>query len=205
MTWVVVPVKRFSLGKSRLASVLGERERKRFATRLFDHAIESVLAVDGLSGVLVVTDCAEVEVRAHAAGADAIVDEAASTIGEAVRIGLGRVTDRGAARALVLMTDLPLLHPSDVVAMLAALETGDVAVAPDTRDVGTNALALRTPLAMDTLFGTGDSFPRHLAEARRKGLREAIVRAPGLLFDVDTPDDYRRFLALSGCREAVIG
>ena len=39
-------------------------------------------------------------------------------------------------------------------------------------------------------MGSGDSFARHLQRSRELGLRTAILRTPGLGFDLDLPSDY---------------
>ena len=70
-----------------------------------------------------------------------------------------------------------------------------IVIAPDGASVGTNALLLEPPTALAPLFGA-DSFHAHVAWAAELGLRYAIVRRPGLLLDVDTPEDVGRFLAL---------
>ncbi len=67
---------------------------------------------------------------------------------------------------------------------------------PDRRGEGTNALLLRLAgRGPEFTFAFGDgSLAKHLEEARRLGLVAAVHDAPGIAFDLDTPDDWSDFL-----------
>src|SRR5438105_3390640 len=54
-------------------------------------------------------------------------------------------------------------------------------------------LALRPPAAIPFRFGI-DSFSAHQEAARSASVPLAIVRRPGLAFDLDTPDDLSEWL-----------
>ncbi|MGH2457081.1 MAG: 2-phospho-L-lactate guanylyltransferase, partial [Candidatus Limnocylindria bacterium] len=101
----------------------------------------------------------------------------------------------GIGALAVLHGDLPNLAVDDVRALVDAIPAAGVAIAPDRAESGTNGLALRPPDAIGFRFGPG-SFAAHRAEARRAGLSLAVVRRPGLAFDLDTPDDLARWLKL---------
>jgi 2-phospho-L-lactate guanylyltransferase len=73
----------------------------------------------------------------------------------------------------------------------AATPPRAIVVAPDERDQGTNALLLSPPDIVPFAFGAG-SFAAHVAAARRCCVAPAIVRRPGLAFDVDTAEDHAR-------------
>lgn len=201
--WVVVPVKGFARGKSRLDAALDASRREALARQLFTHMMD-VLDEGGapLAGVLVVTDCDEVARLVRARGRDALMSTAA--LGAAVAEGLAAVAARSDGPAVVLMADLPHLARGDVDALIDALADADAAVAPDGQDYGTNGLALAKVSTMPTAFGTGDSFPRHLAAAERARVSVAVVRRPGLSFDVDTPADLARLPSARGAREPAL-
>jgi 2-phospho-L-lactate guanylyltransferase len=78
------------------------------------------------------------------------------------------------------------------------LDTGsDVAIAPDRTGRGTNALIVRCGASFDFQFGE-DSFARHSEAAAARNLALAVHRDEALAFDVDTPDDYARWLDIDG-------
>ncbi|UQA56594.1 2-phospho-L-lactate guanylyltransferase [Polyangium aurulentum] len=199
--WALVPVKRFDQGKSRLGAVLDEAARADLARAMFDNVVgvlAGLVRAGELGGALVVTDGPEVAERAALRGLEAEVSAGVGPgrkLGAIVDEGLARMGARGAEAALVIMADLPSLAASDVRALVALLDESDVVLAPDTARMGTNALALRLPPPMPTRFRGGDSLADHLAEARDRGLRVALCEAPGLVFDVDQPEDYRRLVS----------
>jgi 2-phospho-L-lactate/phosphoenolpyruvate guanylyltransferase len=82
--------------------------------------------------------------------------------------------------------DTPLVDTQDVSRLLG-LETA-VAIVPDRHGTGTNALLISPPDAIAPSFGPG-SFERHVVAARAAAVGYSIERVPGLMFDVDTPDD----------------
>ena len=61
-------------------------------------------------------------------------------------------------------------------------------VVPDRHGIGTNALLLHPPDAMEPSFGEG-SHARHLGNARAAGIHAETVQLPSLALDLDTPDD----------------
>ena len=97
----------------------------------------------------------------------------------------------------VLHGDLPTLSSDDIRALLAAVpRPAGVAIAPDRAGTGTNGLAMRPASAIPFRFGVG-SFAAHAAATAEAGVSVAVVRRPGLAFDLDTPDDLTSWLAVA--------
>ncbi len=190
--WVVVPVKRFASAKSRLAAVLAEVDRAAHARAFCEHVLDEVAACEAVAGILVATNCDDVERLAASRGAAVLRDGEERALGAIVDRALAHVAARGARAAIVLMSDLPRLATRDVWALVRALEHHPVALAPDRSDEGTNALGLAPPDRFATCFGTRGSFLLHLERARGEAAEVAVVRADGLACDVDTPDDLAR-------------
>jgi 2-phospho-L-lactate guanylyltransferase len=190
--WAVVPVKCFADAKSRLMAALGD-ERAALAERFLKHVLDALDACDQVTGVLVATDGEDVAQVCAARGVEVLRDrgEDGERLGAIVDRALTTLEERGVASAIVLMSDLPRLQTADVAQMLDALEGTAMAIAPDARHAGTNALALRLSARFPTAFGHVDSYPRHLIAARERGIEPAIVTSPSLAFDVDTAADLR--------------
>lgn len=195
--WGLLPVKHFARAKSRLAPVLGEAERVVLARSLCQHVLSMLAGYAEIDGVLVLSDSEEVRelTTEHGCIAEPEPSSDGSPLGlnTLVDHGLARLQERGAGAGLVLMSDLPRLQPDDLGQLVDALRQHDCVIAPDLRQQNTNALALRlaaTPGPFQTAFGSGDSFARHLQRSRELGLRTAILRTPGLGFDLDLPSDY---------------
>ncbi len=65
---------------------------------------------------------------------------------------------------------------------------------PSSDGTGTNALVRTPPDCIESRFGPG-SFRAHLDQALSKGFHAEVLRIPGLMFDIDTPEDVAELLA----------
>lgn len=191
--WAIIPVKPFGSGKSRLAQVLGAQERETLNRQLFERVFEAAIAVLGPQRVAVVT--ADPGVWAHVTdrGAHAVVERSADDLNAALGQGCRYALDHGARANLVLPSDLPFLATDDIDALIAALVPApSCVIAPDALDRATNALVIAPPDPDFFRFGP-DSFSAHVQAAAARGAAVAIVRRPGLAFDLDTPEDYQAY------------
>ncbi len=192
--WAIVPVKPLQRGKSRLASVLSPQERLSLNQRLLAHTLHTLKGIPELEHVLVVSRDSTALALARKLGARTVQEDGAPHLNLALAratVFVRRFATRG---VLIVPADLPLLTAEDVSIMLNyAHDPPVVAVAPDRRRQGTNALLVSPPGLIEYDFGE-QSFARHCALARQAGARLEIVDLPSLALDVDIPED----LALAG-------
>lgn len=191
-TIAIIPVRSLSGGKTRLAAVLSPRERHDLIASMLRQATRAALEAGPINRAIVVSGDAETLDFATS------LDPRVIAVRQGQREGLLAALDVARTTALasnpsslaILFGDLPLIEPVDVRVLLA--HDTEVVIAPDRRGAGTNALVLRgraiAPFAFQ--FGT-DSRQRHENEAARLSLTVSLCRAPGTLFDLDTPDDWR--------------
>ncbi len=196
--WAVIPAKCFARGKSRLAPVLTERARAKLSRDFLEHVLAVAAASVSLEGVVVATECNNVAAVAEAHGAHVhrlASGRAETRLGPLVDEALLTLLPRGAERAVVLMSDLPLLAVADLDAVVALLDNAAVVLAPDTRDEGTNALALRlrARTLRPTCFGNALSFALHAGDASRARESVAVYRSARIALDIDTPDDLAAY------------
>jgi 2-phospho-L-lactate guanylyltransferase len=196
----VVPVRSLRHGKTRLSPVLDNEVRQALlrgtANRVVAAAVESGL----IETVLVVSP--DGETLSWAAGMGPAVEavpQAEHRLGLNGAIDAGRAwaLERGASTLLSLFADLPLIVADDIRGLVARSEP--VVLGADRRGEGTNALLLRLAgrgPEFRFAFGEG-SLAKHLEEARRLGLYAAVHDAPGIAFDLDTPDDWSTFRQLT--------
>ena len=190
-TGVVIPAKSFERAKSRLGPGLGPDARRALAQALFERALEAVAGV-GFDHVLVLTDGESVARLAVAHRVLVLRDGGALPLATLVDAGLGALSGLGVERAVVLMADLPYVDAASLRALLSGLDDTDLVVAPDHRNEGTNALAVRLP-APPTQFGHDDSLLRHLRLELPRPPR--LLRAAALALDVDLPADLAAWQA----------
>ena len=201
--WAVIPAKSFGQAKSRLVRLSDDR-RVDLARQLFAHALSCALACETLAGVLVLTNGDDVAAMARARGAEVLRDPAHAEpsagrpghLGRVVDAGLAHLHTRGATRVVVLMADLPRLATADIADLVELARTHPMVLAPDVREQGTNALALRLSSASRTCFGHADSLQRHLHLAAARGIAVHLHRAPALALDLDLPTDLENLETL---------
>ena len=176
---ILIPVRPFGEGKTRLAGVLGPEERGQLAERMFRHVLG--VARD-FGDCFIVTreerllaEFPDIAIRDHGDGPNAALEQAAAILA-------------GEAPLLVLAADLPLLAAAELATMLGLLREAEVVAAPDAAGAGTNALLLARPGCVPYAFGPG-SLARHRALALAGGWRFAACRLPGLARDIDSPAD----------------
>ncbi|MGH8327119.1 MAG: 7,8-didemethyl-8-hydroxy-5-deazariboflavin synthase CofG, partial [Steroidobacteraceae bacterium] len=184
--WSLTAVKSRASGKSRLADELPQARRRLLIESMLSHVLDTLRATPEVDQVALVSP--EREERPETV---AFVDEGGglnSALADAAR----QAAARGATRLVILHADLPRVRPEEVTALIEQAGTSGVAIAPDHRGTGTNALCLPLPLPLELGFGPG-SFERHLREAAARGLTPAVVRLPGLAFDLDELDDLHSY------------
>ena len=187
--WAIVPVKPLRRGKSRLAQVLTQDERKDLNRRLLAHTVDTLAAIPEIEHVLVVSRDPEALALARDHGARTVQENGA--LGLNIALAKATIVARNyiTSGVLIVPADLPLLTPEDVHAMLErAKDPPVVVVAPDRHRKGTNALLICPVGLIGYDFGP-DSFQRHCELAQRAGARLEICELPSLALDVDMPED----------------
>ncbi|HEX4490012.1 MAG TPA: 2-phospho-L-lactate guanylyltransferase [Acidimicrobiia bacterium] len=182
---VVIPVRSFVRGKSRLAGTLDADAHEAFVRELAGRAADAARG----HPTVVVTDAPEVLAWADTRGMSTIPDR--GSLDAAAHDGRAWVAERGCTRVVVVHADLP-----DITSLAAVAGDGATPVAvivPCHRDDGTPVLSLPVAAPFDFAYGPG-SFERHVATARAAGLDVRIVQDPALRFDVDGPDDLAAVL-----------
>jgi 2-phospho-L-lactate/phosphoenolpyruvate guanylyltransferase len=194
-TRIIVPHRGLEAAKTRLAPSLDPEERVMLASQLLQRVLKVSREVSN-----------DVEVISPSRPLAEIVEAAGARLAVQRGMGLNEGLDQARSQALldgidtliVLHGDLPNLTATDIETLVGALPADGgpgVAIAPDRAGTGTNALALRPPGVIPFRFGVG-SFAAHAAEVERAGVPCVAVNRGGLAFDLDTPDDLRRWLEL---------
>ena len=187
-TWAIVPIKQAVTGKSRLAGCVGDLQRQRLICHMLDTVLNALDQSPAIDQVLLVTD------QRHPPESSRPHHHTIADNGEglnaALAKGLAYVVAEGAQTVMMIHADLPLITGEEISAMIALGVSRGVAIAPDRKREGTNALCFATALNMPPLFGR-NSFTRHRSAALALGSSPAVVESPGLGFDVDEPEDLR--------------
>ncbi|HEY2809269.1 MAG TPA: 2-phospho-L-lactate guanylyltransferase [Steroidobacteraceae bacterium] len=198
-TWALVPVKARAAGKQRLAGALPSEVRARLVRRMLDDVLAAIDGCRQIDGTLVMSP-----ERDRLPAARPLLQDPAEEMNAALAAAMAGLEDRGVTHVAVIAADLPLLEPADIAALLTAAPAAGVALAPDARGTGTNAVCLRLPAAFRFQFGPG-SFARHQAEAARHGITAATLASEAFGFDVDESADLTALRARGLKRYAFLG
>ncbi|MCZ2859818.1 2-phospho-L-lactate guanylyltransferase [Blastococcus sp. VKM Ac-2987] len=186
---VVVPAKRLAVAKTRLRPLTGApgADHGALVLALLADTVSAALACSRVASVVVVTDDPDAADLVQGLGARTVPDEPDRGLNPALEHGARRA---GGDHVAALSSDLPALRPAELAAALTAAEAVPRCFVADAQGTGTTLLtAVGVPLR--PRFGRG-SARAHAAD----GTVPLTGAWPGLLRDVDTPDDLRAALAL---------
>jgi 2-phospho-L-lactate guanylyltransferase len=199
-TVAVLPVKRFSAAKQRLAEDFAAGTRRAIVEAMITDVLIGLRRSKQVDQVLVVTGDTAVEALAHGYDAQTVHDPEDTGHSHAASVGVGEAIARGARRVLLIPGDCPAIDPREVDALVARAAGGgpSVVVVPDRHGEGTNALLLTPPDVIEPSFGPG-SRRRHVDAAQAAGARVEVDAVPSLILDVDTAADLEALrIALGG-------
>jgi 2-phospho-L-lactate/phosphoenolpyruvate guanylyltransferase len=190
-TWVVVLIKDFDSAKERLRPAMGAQSRRALARRNAKLAVDAAKPGDH---VLVVAGGEEVAEMAESWGAVALLEPREEGQNKAAERGIERAVEGGAEAVLLLSSDLPLVTPDAVHALLGAasrLKPPVVVAVPAIGRGGTNALYLHPPDVIGMHFGD-ESLVKFREDAESRGVNFVVHNSEAMALDLDEPSDLAR-------------
>jgi 2-phospho-L-lactate/phosphoenolpyruvate guanylyltransferase len=184
----VLPVKRFSATKQRMAGGITGGQRRDLAEAMVADVLEAIGSARAIERTIVVTGDPIAQELAAEAGAEVVPDPEDAGHGEAALAGIARAEADGAERVVLLAGDCPLLDPRELDRLLTGVPGNYVGIVPDRHGTGTNALLLSPPDAIVPAFGEG-SRDRHVEAARQAGVPFGVEELSTMELDLDTPAD----------------
>ena len=199
MVAVLLPVKEFHRSKRRLAGFLSPPERALLARAMFDDAWEVLRAAvqnkQGLEQLLVISAEPYVVARCREEGVWCLEEAEPSSHSDSVHHATRWAMSLGVTSLLSVPIDTPAMTGEELSTLGGLARRYSVVIVPSADGSGTNALLRTPPDAIEPRFGPG-SCRLHVSEAERKGLGWIEYRSPGLLTDIDTPEDVEEFLSI---------
>ncbi len=187
--WAVVPLKSLRGAKKRLAEVLGEEEREAFVTAMARAVLTALSKTSGIDGIMVVSNATEVAEIALEYGARVVPEGEQRGLSEAIA-SAARLLDADRVGAMMVVHgDIPLATPTDFELLLASAGPApSVTIVPCRNEDGSNVMLCTPPDVIPFRYGPG-SCGAHQQAAREAGISATIMRLPGLVLDIDTPED----------------
>jgi 2-phospho-L-lactate guanylyltransferase len=190
--WAIVPVKRLSAAKSRLAAKLTLDQRRELVCSLLAHTLKDLEEANEIEGKIVVGRDRAVQRIAENQGAVFVPEKPHDGLNRALARAAREAVRRGAEAILILPADLPLLEKRDIAAALkGAGRPPFLRIAPDRAGVGTNLLFMAPPGLIRFSFGDR-SYRRHIHAARKAGAKIFEIHRASLAEDLDRPEDLVR-------------
>lgn len=193
MIFAVLPVKSPQNAKQRLVGFLSPGQRENLARILYKQTLSALCQAEGIDQVAVVTSDSEVAEYARSSGTLVFEENEQVSHSASADAACLQAIHLGATTVLLVPIDVPLATPADFSRLAAAARPGLILV-PSADGTGTNAMARTPPDVIESRFGPG-SCRAHLDQARLKNVPAGILRLPGLMFDIDTPEDIAELLA----------
>ncbi len=188
--WAIIPIKPLRRGKSRLATVLSEEERKILNQNLLVKTIKCLNEVNEIDQILVVSYDPNALMISREYGVRTIQEGRHTNINNALRKGTLAAQAFKVSSILILPADLPYIDSHAVQGLLSRLsQPPEIVIAPDRKMNGTNALLMQPIGILDYDFGQW-SFRKHIEQAERKKIRVEIYNNEKLAFDLDEPEDW---------------
>lgn len=193
MIFAILPVKSPQNAKQRLTGFLPVEHRATLARLLYRQTLAALRQATGIDRVVVATSDSEVAEHARECGVMVFEEDEQISHSVSADAACQRAMAMGASTVLLVPIDVPTATPADFTRLAESARPGLIVV-PSSDGTGTNALVRTPPDCIQSRFGPG-SFRAHLDQAISKGLRADVLRLPGLMFDIDTPEDVVQFLA----------
>jgi 2-phospho-L-lactate/phosphoenolpyruvate guanylyltransferase len=188
--WVLLPVKCFAAGKSRLGAVLSGAQRAELTCCMLEDVLSALRRSPSVEKVMVLSNEAEIDDILTTAGVERIRDSREGDLNLSLMAAAAALPVH-AGRVLFLPSDVPAVSPRDIEAMSDA-HTNGLVLCPASLDGGTNALLSSLPLGISLRFGS-QSLVRHLETARCRGVGARVLWRRGLARDLDRSADLEWF------------
>lgn len=194
ITWAILPVKCYSVGKSRLRGLFSETELAELNQQLFESTFTKIQQSTGIDKILVVSREKHALAWCETHGGVALLEDDPSTLNSAISKAQRYIFGAGGGRVLVIPSDLPLMTAKDL-SNLISLADGDrqLVVVPDHYQSGTNALLMSDPDLIHPSFGSG-SFRKHTRQVLEKNAELIVYLNENIQWDLDTSLELYRII-----------
>ncbi len=193
---LVIPIKQLTGAKQRLSGLLDAEQRQGLCQAMVEDVLEAASSCDQISQILVVTSDAIVAELVTSYGARVLPEPDAPGLINAVTHAAEVLASEQVEVMIFLPGDTPLVSAEEleiVLGGMVAKEQAEFLIVPASDLGGSNCVVCSPPNCIEFRFGE-DSFRRHLAAARERGIESTVLKLPGIGLDVDTPEDLQELV-----------
>jgi len=194
ITWAILPVKKYHVGKARLRHLFSDAELAELNQKLFESTFTKLQEIPEIDRILVVSreDHALNWCETH--GGVALMEDEHSSLNLAISKAQAHACQAGVERVMVLPSDLPLMTSKDINSLICLAEgTRKLVIVPDHYQSGTNALVMSDPDLIQPRFGSG-SFRKHIKQAMDQNAELVVYLNDNIQWDLDTSLELYRII-----------
>lgn len=189
--WAVIPVKPLKRLRVEHNNLLTDEEWSKLNTGMLESIIRAIRNVHGVKEILVVSKDTYLLSIARDLHVKTLQEDSGSDINSALMRASTVASMYKSHSLLVLAADLPLITTEDVETFInISSQQPEMVIAPDRRNIGTNAIFLNPNNIQYRFQFGGNSFDKHLSEAQRLQYHIAISDLKSLRIDIDSPEDF---------------
>jgi 2-phospho-L-lactate guanylyltransferase len=183
--WALVPLKRLTEAKQRLAPVLEPEPRMELMLSMTADVLDALVQIEAIERVLIVSEDPVAEQLALDAGVEWFQVSPGGGLNSDLEFAAAFAWKQGAGQVLIVHADLPFLRPEQLRCFIARRSGKATRLAECKIGTGTNLLLTPLPLAFPLVFGSNS-----LARFQRLlGKMAKVIRNSALSMDIDNPED----------------
>lgn len=187
-TWAIVPLKQLDQAKTRLAIQLTRGKRRELTLAMARDVLAAVRGCQSIDHILLVCADRDTAQVLNNGEFEWFAPASPGDLNSDLQAACDYAYAQGAAAALIVHADLPLLSSAELDQLTAC--DSNLYLNPCKDGTGTNLLF--TPLPFQPGFAYGsDSLQQHRERARRMGLQATLTNYPGAALDIDTAADLQ--------------
>ncbi|MFH1327471.1 MAG: 2-phospho-L-lactate guanylyltransferase [Candidatus Bathyarchaeota archaeon] len=193
-TYAVIPITKLESVKSRLYPFLNSRLRRELSFKMLTDITNAIKNSKEITQTVVVTPDDRVLEVAKRLGVNTLKENFARGVNAAVSFAMEYCLKKGASKAIILPSDIPLLSHEDLHRIIEIGTTNhSIVIGPSVRFDGTNVLLCNPPRIIQTHYEQ-NSFRSHIAEAIKNKVKVVIYLSKRIMLDIDSPKDLQDFL-----------
>jgi 2-phospho-L-lactate guanylyltransferase len=183
--WALVPLKRLTEAKQRLAPILEPAPRMELMLSMAMDVLATLVQIEAVERVLIVSEDPAAERLAQDAGVEWFQVPPGGGLNSDLELAAAFAQEHGTGQVLIVHADLPFLRPAQLRRFIANRSGKITRLAECKAGTGTNLLLTPLPLTFPLVFGSNSltRFQRLLGKAAK------VVRNSDLSMDIDNPED----------------
>ena len=177
----LIPIKKYSHSKGRLASILSEQQRSDLSKAMAAQTIKALTHSNICDSITLVTNDSDLIIE----GASTYFTE--SSLNQALNEAIACNDSNNPI--LIMHADLPRINERDLDNLVASFNKSFISIVPDIEESGTNCLLYDPAMKFNLQFGI-NSYALFLREFKANDYRWNQHSIESLQYDLDSEDDY---------------